>query len=1389
MFTDSIRPSSLAQTASSLEAPRRSYKFAVVLALVVLCNALLPSLFTQAPNTALADDTDLLRFSTAKPYVFVLLDTSSSMNLTPGNDWVHGNADDPRSKLFQAKWALYQVFKDVDDVHMGFASFPNQDTMRIQAKHWLYFATSDLPNAWPIGYPLAETDGAIIGTGADGEIELELDAGDLMTFGYHFPAYESSGVATAGTCSVPLDVNRDREKINRFAKLDDSGVGETRIWIEQQNKTYLMRVTSPSTIPEDANNDGVDDTNSTGLGDPEMWVQLDLFRFQNCNGLGSLSTILAGAPDASERVKLARGFDFLLYDKDLGASGGKKLDTENEAGWWDYQDVIGDATCSSQAPFSGKGWEGNYDNDPPNTGDNTFDKETSDVDEFCNGPGGNSDCYTLKRPTALSSYGRAMDTGDVLPLHWSVPNKDEFLSRLVPNHPTPGVFGYSTSPYFENVPSDLGYNHLQYNSSRDRPLVAFGESPLAKAINDFRCWYLSSKTPGGKCNNRTYTTGWEEIALANDSDWGCRRPFLIIITDGENSCTGGESPTADVANLNSKAGIQTWVVNFGGGNGGQLNSIVQSGKGELVNAATRDELRDALNTILGEIREEVRTFASAAVPTVQATAEDKIYLTNFTPLNSKSVWDGHINAFLKPLPVTVDGRPDITSDRFLWDAGAEMLAQSEGLGLAADQRRVFFSQQGEAGTWGTLRRPFANTTDAAANQELWDLLGFGGMAAADAQIETQKVLNFIYSTKMHTLTNADGTTTDIEYVLGDVFHSNPTVIGNPANTVFFANDHEDYRDFATTHSTRRKLLAVGANDGMLHVFDAGIIREQPDGELLYDDGTGRELFAYVPRSMVPTIGSLASGTTHKWGVDGSVRAADVHIDPVFSTTPDPDEREWRTVLIGGMREGGRAYYALDITQPDKFDGSIPEPLTANYKGSPAAEDQVDDYVPSCLGTASATVVEADCGPIAFGAALWEFEDKIEDITGDLIELDEDRDGNHDLGESWSTPNLGRILVCTDSSGCDPSDSPTKVEERYVMVIGGGLDPLKNNATGDFIYMIDIETGEILYKRKVQGSIPAEVAAVDTDQDGFLDRIYAATTLGNLYRIDLTADSSGDYPEVKNTTVYDINGDAYTVPRIDTNEWVPREIFDAGGRTIYFRPSVIFIARLGLYAIAIGTGDREDLWQPTSQTGRFYVFVDDSDEYTGTLPYTESNFNMVDLNVASVTDEYLFETTIGGRGWYIPLNTDERVITPAFALSGVTIFSTFEPEVQVSGVKNPECSKVGESRVFVVDTISGNSLLYDVSGNQVRYNVIDNFVTEPFAELGQTKNPVTGASGSTADDLTPQLEQVLEQLKQLFPSNCRFSNFRIDIKTVAADTTMNFIAPVPVCIVERNWKEQ
>ena len=1360
--------------------------------LAVACGVTLAGgIVLLSSSPAWTDDVDLLRFSTAKPYLFIEFDTSGSMSLAPDGRWLPAGGDDPDSKIYQAKQVLYEVFSEVDDMHLGFASY-DQDELGVVAKHWLYRARPG--SGFSIGYPAP---------------------GEPWTFGRHYDDED-----TAGSCADPIDLEdpEGRAKLNSFAKLDQDGLGPTYLIFKYDDELWAMSITS----------------SADQLGQNRIDVDLVLGRAVPIADTDTGCTIF---PLEQKTIQFDLDREFLAIQDEEGfyASTG---DGEQLAGFWDWDDVTNSFVCPSGLPGNqrGSGWEGNYDGTffaPPG-----FDVDPKE-DPFgqCGNRNNPSNCDSLFRPTTLSSFGRALDRGDVLPLDWASDNKDAFLQRLAPNH-LAGSPDFGIASYFRDDPESDGFLHPK--SAAQIPLIPSGETPIGRASGDFRCFYRGNTD--NKCPSEIYNTGWDTIAKDNDPEWGCRKPYQIVLSDGLDTC-GGPNPASDTANLNSKAGVRTWVIAYGADCtkvGNPLKPMAQNGKGELVCPQDPTNLKDELNRILGIIREEARAFASAAAPTVQTAVADKIYLSSFTPLNNKSVWDGHINTFLKPVPLDLSGKPDVTHPNFLWDAGmvlrdtqaptqAEADSGTLRLGDGANERRVFYSRLTDSngdttlpGQWPFRRRLLdwtEDSTDADIRYDLWSGLQIPFnpddpllVPAVDqtAQDRANQILANNVAIKTHTLD--DGT--PITYVLGDMFHSTPVAMGTPPNVRYFALDLENdgttcalgnpgYRCFQEKHRYRRQMLIVGSNDGQLHFFDAGLPQDiDPDPvqvEVEFDNGTGSELFAYVPRSTMPVVRSLAEGTNHRWGVDGNPAAADVFIDPIHNEAlldpPDPAEREWRTVVITGLREGGRAYFALDVTQPDLYD-------------TDGLADPINTYVPSCLGSLDLVEDVSDltvgCGPTPFPAALWEFNDSVVDTTvvpAVYRRLDEDGNGVGDLADSWSTPTIGIVEIC-EGSDCDPLIKPNHIVRKHVAVFGGGMDAGDkiNPRAGHWIYMLDIETGKVIYKRQVDGAVAANVAAVDTDQNGILDRIYAVTVGGFAYRVDISLDSAGKVPTLADTMVSDITGVIHTVKRVPETDsaalplWAPRLIFDANfdgedatpqPRPLYQRPSVIFVARLGLYALAFGTGDREDLWIGTQQEGRFYVFVDDTDLLLpADLPLTEADLAPVAVGADDVNVDFLLERPTGQKGWFIPLDSAERVITEAFALSGVTFFSTFQPDVEVSGGSDPLCSKTGSSRVFIVNTTNANQFLRDEYDEKTRYMTVANFVTNPYAEQSQTRNPETT---DPSPPLPPDLQDVMEALKSLFPTNCTFANYHIAIKTISADTGVIFIAPVPVCIIEKNWR--
>jgi len=144
-------------------------------------------------------------------------------------------------------------------------------------------------------------------------------------------------------------------------------------------------------------------------------------------------------------------------------------------------------------------------------------------------------------------------------------------------------------------------------------------------------------------------------------------------------------------------------------------------------------------------------------------------------------------------------------------------------------------------------------------------------------------------------------------ILGDIVNSDPLVVGVPnfryellpAGTPGKAT----YITYRQNVSTRPRMLFVGANDGMLHAFDAA---------------TGAEKFAYVPAGVFANLAELTKpGYIHKYYVDGSLAAGDAFV-PYTDHNGASQSANWRTIVVGSLGAGGRSIYALDVTDPDNF---------------------------------------------------------------------------------------------------------------------------------------------------------------------------------------------------------------------------------------------------------------------------------------------------------------------------------------------------------------------------------------------------------------------------------------------------------------------------------------
>ncbi|MES9937403.1 MAG: PilC/PilY family type IV pilus protein [Sedimenticola sp.] len=296
--------------------------------------------------------------------------------------------------------------------------------------------------------------------------------------------------------------------------------------------------------------------------------------------------------------------------------------------------------------------------------------------------------------------------------------------------------------------------------------------------------------------------------------------------------------------------------------------------------------------------------------------------------------------------------------------------------------------------------------------------------------------------------------------LGGIVHSTPVFVGQPP---YRRRNQGEYPNAVTTAYTgfrddnldRDPMIYVGANDGMLHGFNA-------------DDGSER--FAFIPNQVISNLSELTrQDYKQKPFVDLTPSINDAFIETVKGT--NRNSLAWNTVLIGGLRGGGKGYFALNITDPEDLD----------------TEAEVAENV------------------------MWEFTANNDDRLGysyskPLIVMSNKEDGK---GNNKWFALLGNGYNASHSKG---------EAVLFAVSLEGGLDGDWADPGGYYV----LETGkrtiptETLPRDRFQDQFEGQpngiggVRATDIDGDGTVDYAYAGDLRGNLYRFDLTDSDPGNW---------------------------------------------------------------------------------------------------------------------------------------------------------------------------------------------------------------------------------------------------------------------------------------
>ncbi len=350
-----------------------------------------------------------------------------------------------------------------------------------------------------------------------------------------------------------------------------------------------------------------------------------------------------------------------------------------------------------------------------------------------------------------------------------------------------------------------------------------------------------------------------------------------------------------------KKGIKTYVVGMGAGVDPALNPAaaatlkamaIAGGTADYFPGTTPQAVTNDLAAIFAKIQINNVTTTSAAVNSTSLNTGTVVYQAKF---DSSALpygdWTGDLNVY----PVSTQGQ--VSTQNSLWSAASILDSTLAGTGWQTRSVATWNPAVNNGAGGGV---PFAwndlTPTQQSDLETYWSTLSSQQQSQFSGNIINYggAVLNYLLGDTQDA--EPSGPFRDRSALLGDIVYSNPLYVGAPQGTY----TNPSYLTFEQDEANRTPVVYVGANDGMLHAFDAA------------PTGGGRELFAFVPNGVFTNLANLTLPTyneSHLFYVDGSPSAADVR----FS------DGSWHTILAGGLNAGGESIYALDVTHPSALE--------------------------------------------------------------------------------------------------------------------------------------------------------------------------------------------------------------------------------------------------------------------------------------------------------------------------------------------------------------------------------------------------------------------------------------------------------------------------------------
>lgn len=519
---------------------------------------------------------------------------------------------------------------------------------------------------------------------------------------------------------------------------------------------------------------------------------------------------------------------------------------------------------------------------------------------------------------------------------------------------------------------------------------------------------------------------------------------------------GGPFPTDSATGWPNEQNIITYTIGFTIDNQ-VLKDTAKNGDGEYYTASNYETLIEAFQSVITSILIREFAFSSITAPRRTSTAaNDEVntsYFGYFKPAASSGIWEGHLIAYpvLEKWGYDVDGDGTVESTELQYDTKDQCIANS------GTQKCAVSYSYGVTPLWDAA-------TKMPSTRKLYTLNASGSLI----QFDTAYKGDIIPQMSSAFDANPDpGGTSQSQYeenvftqihdkikqpYLADIFHSDVQYVGSPPKGKLYTNAVQilgaiNPRDAYETYTkiSRNRMVYTGTNDGVLHAF--------------YADGSkgGEEAWGFIPKEVLPSLYNIAVKSTHTYTVDGRITVDDIY---------DHGGSGWRTYLYHGLRDGGTSYHAMNITTG----ATQPDPK-------------------------------------------WSFSDPVFS------------------GKSWGRPIVGRIKYSKTGG----------TAERHVVVLSGGMGFNNGNSSdqkGKAMFIVDAITGDLLWMigyDKTKGDngmsngelntnlytssgatqmlvshdefnypVPSAIAAIDSNNDGYLDTLYFGNTGGHMFKVDISS---------------------------------------------------------------------------------------------------------------------------------------------------------------------------------------------------------------------------------------------------------------------------------------------